>query len=91
MASVNNLGLLLKVQGKLVEAEPLYSRALAGKESTLGPMHASTLASVNNLGLLLKAQGKMAEAEPLYRRALAGKEVSWANACKHLDIRQQFG
>ena len=70
---VNNLAELLTEQGKLGEAEPLYRRALEGRESTLGPMHGSTLISVNNLAKLLKAQGKLGEAEPLYRRALEGR------------------
>eukprot|EP00940_MAST-03C_sp_MAST-3C-sp2_P002351 g2351.t1 len=71
---INNLALLLKVQGKLTEAEPLYRRALKGIEEVLGPKHPDTLTSVNNLALLLKAQYKLTEAEPLYRRALKGRE-----------------
>ena len=36
LISVNNLAGLLQAQGKLDEAEPLYRRALAGSEETLG-------------------------------------------------------
>ena len=36
LTSVNNLAGLLQAQGKLDEAEPLYRRALAGREETLG-------------------------------------------------------
>ena len=37
LASVNNLAILLKAQGKYAEAEPLYRRAMAGCEKELGP------------------------------------------------------
>ena len=74
LRAASRLGSILQAQGKLSEAEPLYQRALAGREETLGPNHPDTLASVNNLAVLLKAQGKLSEAEPLYQRALAGRE-----------------
>jgi len=47
LISVDNLASLLKVQGKLAEAEPLYRRALEVE-------HQDTLISVNNLASLLK-------------------------------------
>jgi tetratricopeptide (TPR) repeat protein len=68
------LGLLYADQGKLVEAEEMYVRALQGKEAALGPDHISTLDTVNNLGNLYKNQGKLAEAEKMYVRALQGYE-----------------
>ena len=37
--STNNLGSLESDQGKLVEAEEMYLRALAGCEKMLGPDH----------------------------------------------------
>ena len=72
LRTVNNLGVLYKSQGKLAEAEEMYSRALKGKEKALGADHTSTLDTVNNLGLLYKSQGKLAEAEEMYLRALQG-------------------
>ncbi|KAH9211165.1 kinesin light chain [Leptodontidium sp. 2 PMI_412] len=54
LATVNNLGVLYKNQGKLVEAEQMYQRALQGYEKALGPEHTSTLRTVNNLGVLYK-------------------------------------
>ena len=44
---------LLQDQGHLDEAKPMYERALACRERTLGPDHPSTLMSVNNLAILL--------------------------------------
>ncbi|KAL2042340.1 hypothetical protein N7G274_004829 [Stereocaulon virgatum] len=45
-------------QGKLVEAEEMYRRALDGKEKAWGLDHTSTLTgnTVNNLGLLYADQ-----------------------------------
>lgn len=71
---LHNLGILYADQGKLVEAEQMYQRALQGKEKAWGPEHTSTLHTVNNLGLLYKNQGKLVEAEQMYQRALQGYE-----------------
>ncbi|CAG8979288.1 hypothetical protein HYALB_00012671 [Hymenoscyphus albidus] len=60
-------------QGKLVEAEQMYQRALQGTEKALGPDHTSTLRTVNNLGALYSNQGKLV-AEQMYERALQGYE-----------------
>ena len=80
MDDMMRLADLLSDQGKLAEAEPLYRRALAGKEAQLGEAHPSTLNTINNLANLLRNQGKLAEAEPLYRRALAGREAQLGEA-----------
>jgi tetratricopeptide (TPR) repeat protein len=50
--TLDKLGLLYADQGKLAEAEAMYTRALQGKEEALGPKHTSTLLTVNNLGNL---------------------------------------
>src|SRR5271155_495480 len=68
------LGLLYANQGKLAEAEAMYTQALQGSEEALGPKHTSTLSTVNNLGLLYANQGKLAEAEAMYTQALQGSE-----------------
>ncbi|KAG4427572.1 hypothetical protein IFR05_016945, partial [Cadophora sp. M221] len=73
----HNLGLLYADQGKLVEAEQMYQRALQGYEKAWGPDHTSTLSMVNNLGVLYKNQGKLVEAEQMYQRALQGYEKAW--------------
>ncbi|KAI9685462.1 MAG: hypothetical protein M1822_004593 [Bathelium mastoideum] len=72
--ALHNMGNLFKDQGKLAEAEAMYTRALQGTEEALGPKHTSTLDTVNNLGLLYADQGKLAEAEAMYTRALRGRE-----------------
>ncbi len=70
----NTLDLLYTDQGKLMEAEEMYRRALDGKEKAWGREHTSTLSTINNLGTLYKDQGKLVEAENMYRRALDGYE-----------------
>jgi hypothetical protein len=50
----HDLGLLYANQGKLVEAEQMYQRALQGYEKAWGLDHTSTLDTVNNLGNLYK-------------------------------------
>ena len=55
-------------------AEPLFQRALAIREKTLGPDHPDTATSLNNLAELYRSQGRYQEAEPLYQRALAIRE-----------------
>ena len=72
-----SLGYLLKEQGKLVEAEQMYQRALQGKEKAGGPEHMSTFDTINNLAVLYAGQGKLVEAEQMYQRALQGKEKIW--------------
>ncbi|CAN0388402.1 unnamed protein product, partial [Ascophyllum nodosum] len=58
-------------QGKYDDVGPLYKRALAILEETLGPDHPKVASSLNNLAILLASQGKYDDAEPLYKRAFA--------------------
>ncbi len=69
-ANLNNLAALYNAQGRYVQAEPLFQRALAIVEKALGPEHPHVATSLNNLAALYIAQGKYTEAEPLYQRAL---------------------
>ncbi len=68
----HELGSLYADQGKLVEAEEMYRRALDGYEKAWGREYTSTLDTVNNLGLLYTRQDKLVEVEEMYRRALDG-------------------
>jgi tetratricopeptide (TPR) repeat protein len=92
LQTVNNLGILYQHQGKLVEAEQMYERAMRGKEEALGLHHMSTLTTVNNLGALYYSQGKLAEAEQMYERALRGyEEALGTNHSSTLDIVNNLG
>jgi len=65
------LALLNSDQGLYAKAEPLYKRALAINEKTLGLEHPTTAIGLNNLALLNRNQDLYAKAEPFYQRALA--------------------
>ena len=62
---------MLQAQGELAVARPLFERALAIYEKTLGPEHPNTATSLNNLAMNLREQGDLAAARPLFERALA--------------------
>ncbi|KXJ84796.1 P-loop containing nucleoside triphosphate hydrolase protein, partial [Microdochium bolleyi] len=68
LASVNNLAVVLRDQGKYEEAEAMQRRALDGYEKALGKHHPSTLTIVSNLALVLRGQVKYEEAESMNRR-----------------------
>lgn len=74
LATINDLGNTYINQGRLVEAEQLFSRALAGFEEERGPDHPSTLTGVLNLAGAYNEQGKLVEAEQLYRQVLVRSE-----------------
>ena len=74
---LNNLATLLQRTKRSAEAEPLFRRALAIGERSLGPDHPKVALRLGNLADLLHATDRRAEAEPLLRRALAIDEKSY--------------
>ena len=66
---VHTMGSFYENQGKQVEAEAAYKRALTGREMVLGEEHASTLDVVHDLGVLYLAQGRNKEGENMLNRA----------------------
>lgn len=79
-ALLNKLGYYLDDRAQYEEAEPLFKRAIAIGEKTLGPEHPDLAVWLNNLANLYQAQGKYAEAEPLFKRALAIYEQKFGSA-----------
>ena len=71
VTSLASLADLYRAQGDYQKAEPLYQRALAIGERTLGPDHPTVLACRNNYAALLRATGREAEAVKLDGRAPA--------------------
>jgi tetratricopeptide (TPR) repeat protein len=53
------------------EARTLFERALAIRQSVLGPEHSGTALSLSNLADLVRCQGELDAARPLFERALA--------------------
>jgi tetratricopeptide (TPR) repeat protein len=62
--------MLYKYMGRFTEAGPLYQRALAITENTLGPDHAEVATIYHNLGGLEHAAGNYARGEPFARRSV---------------------
>jgi tetratricopeptide (TPR) repeat protein len=60
--------------GSYPKARPLFDRALAIRENTLGPEHPETASSLVNLAYLLRIHGDYGGARPLLERALAINE-----------------
>jgi tetratricopeptide (TPR) repeat protein len=73
---LNQTGMHLYARANYKEAEPLYRRALAINEASLGPNHPEVATKLNNLAELLRVTNRLSEAEPLLRRALAIDEAS---------------
>jgi tetratricopeptide (TPR) repeat protein len=72
--AIHDLGCLYLSQGKLMETEEAYHRALLGKEALFGLEHFKTLDTVNNLGIVYTNIGNLQEAERMCQRALEGRE-----------------
>lgn len=72
LSSINNLATLYHRQDRLSEAEPLYLRALTGREHVFGRDHPETLNSVHNLAWLYSVQGRYSDSELLFQRGLEG-------------------
>ncbi|KAF9556642.1 hypothetical protein CPC08DRAFT_752398 [Agrocybe pediades] len=65
LSSMHKLAICLKNQGKLVEAEEMYSKVIALRTKILGDDHPSTLTSRSDLGSLYMAKGQWEEAKAI--------------------------
>lgn len=77
LGTVNNLGILCLIPGKLKEAEGKYQGALKGKDLALGLDCKSMLDTVNNLGHLYRGLSKLKDAKEMYQRALKRHEKAF--------------
>jgi tetratricopeptide (TPR) repeat protein len=84
--ALHNRALAAWREGKFSEAEGLYKRALAIRETALGANHPDVGQTLNNLALVYADQSKHGEAEELYKRALAIREK--ALGANHRDVGQ---
>jgi tetratricopeptide (TPR) repeat protein len=75
---LNAYGLVSYKAGEYPAAEPLFQRALAIREQTLGPMHPDVAQSLNNLAGLYRNWGRYTEAELLLQQALTIAEQVFA-------------
>jgi CHAT domain-containing protein/tetratricopeptide (TPR) repeat protein len=72
--ALSNLARVHMAQEKYSESEELNKRALAIRESSLGPNHASVAQSLSGLASVYRMQGRFDESERLLKRALAIRE-----------------
>jgi hypothetical protein len=76
--TADNLGLLYADQGKLVEAEQMFQRALLGYEKALGADNIITcipaLNTIWGLGSLFEHQADITETKTMFSKALIGYE-----------------
>jgi tetratricopeptide (TPR) repeat protein len=70
-SQLNNRAVELSNSGRYSEAEPIFKRALAIREKTLGPNHPDVATTLSYLALLYHDHGRDADAEPLFKRSLA--------------------
>jgi tetratricopeptide (TPR) repeat protein len=69
--TLETLGRILKYQGDLAGARPVFERALALCENVFGPEHPQTAYRLTNLASCLDAEGDLDRARPLHERAVA--------------------
>lgn len=87
-AALNNLGQVHAGQGHDDLAEPLYKRAIALMEKSLGLETPLIGAELTNLAALYQRQSRYAEAEPLFKRALSVREKGLSR--EHPDVGQSL-
>jgi tetratricopeptide (TPR) repeat protein len=83
-AALNELGLSLWKDGKLVDAEEKHRKALAIWRRRFGMENTNVAASTKNLSDVLGSSSKLAEAEALGREALAIRRKLLGN--EHLEV-----
>ncbi|KKP02897.1 hypothetical protein THAR02_05019 [Trichoderma harzianum] len=70
LTSLNNLGSIYRLHGKLGEAETLQAQALVSLRMKLGGEHPDTLKCMNSLASTYRLQGRLYEAQSLQEEAL---------------------
>jgi len=73
--SHHDIGILLVREGDAGRARGHFERALAIRETKLGPDHPATAETLALLADLYRDSGELARAEPLYLRALEIREA----------------
>ncbi len=86
MENLNNLGLLLDSQGRLVEAESMYREVLAIARPWHGDKNVDVASAMQSLGAALRKQRKFDEADRYYRQSLEIRRELLGPG--HLDVAQ---
>lgn len=83
----NDVGYVLKLQGRLGRALPYYARALAIQEGAHGRRHGSVALCLNNIGTLMEAKGDLESALRHLQEALVIDEALFGGAHRRVAIR----
>jgi eukaryotic-like serine/threonine-protein kinase len=88
--SMRRLAALLRMQGRLDEAELILGQAVATSRRVLGQNHAETIAALGEMAHLREAQGRLADAAELSRQTVdlarkAKLNDDWQLAIYRLD------
>jgi hypothetical protein len=89
----NSLAELIFMRHRYAEAEPLYQRALAVRETRLGPNHLDLARTLNGYALLLRRTKRKPEASAMKARAKeilarANRSASQTVQARDLDPRK---
>ncbi len=82
-SSLQNLAGALRRNGKLLQAEDFYRKALVIHEAAYGPDHHEVAVVLSNLGLLLTDTEQFSDAKPLLERALTIRRAIFGNTHPH--------
>lgn len=90
LESMRTLASLLRVQGKLDEADLILGEAVETDRRSLGQDHTETIAALNEMAYLREAQGRLSEAADLSRQVVdlarqAQLKDDWQLALYRLD------
>ena len=86
-ATLNGLGRVYSVRGKLDDAEWALKRALDIREANLGPNDLQVALTLNNLGVVYQRMGKSNEAEALFQRSNSVLESTLGPDFEHYKYR----
>jgi tetratricopeptide (TPR) repeat protein len=86
--TLNDLGWILRKQGRYQPAEPLFRRALDIRRRVLGAENPTVARSINDMGCLLEEMGRYADARALYEAALDMRKGMFGNG--HPDTATSF-
>ena len=88
LAAINNLGLLLQAQGKLAEADALFTEAIRSCRRAFPRPHPTTALLLHHHADVLRVTGRLDEAEKPAREAVAmyREHPDWsANEARHAE------
>ncbi len=88
--SLTDRASVLRGQGQLEEAEPLYREALATRRKQLGNENPDTINSLTGLAGLLEERGQLTEAEALMRECLLLCEKLPADGWRLFDAKARL-